>query len=66
MLNESEKKTESSEEDKLLDEKISHLNTKDAKSVKKIDRDYPEFINNSFEDVRPSKVSVKHRFELTS
>ncbi len=52
MLNEPEKKTESSDEDQLLDEKLSHLNTKDAESVKKIVRDYPEAIANSFEDMR--------------
>ncbi len=39
---------------------------KDAEAVKKILRDYPEVIANSFEDVRPSRVSVMHRFELTS
>ena len=66
MLNETEKKTESSDEDQLLDEKLSHLNTKDAESVKKIVRDCPEVTANSFEDVRPSIVSVTHRFELTS
>ena len=61
-----EKKTESSDEDQLLDEKLSHLSTKDAGSVKKIIRDYPEFIANSFRDVRLPTVSVTHRFELTS
>ncbi len=66
MLNEPEKKTESSHENELLDEKLSHLNTKDAESVKKMVRDYPEVIANSFEDMRPSTVSVTHRFELTS
>ncbi len=33
MLNEPEKKTESSDEHQLLDEKLSHLSTKDAESV---------------------------------
>ncbi len=66
MLNEPEKKTESSDEDQLVDEKLSHLNTQDAEAVKKIIRDYPELIANSFENVRPSAVSVTHRFELTS
>ncbi len=65
-LNEPEKKAKSSYEDQLLDEKLSHLSTKDPKSVKKIIRDYPEVIRNSFEHVRPSTVSVTHRFELTS
>ncbi len=66
MLNEPEKKTESNDENQLLDEKLSCLNTKDAESVKVIVRDYPEVIANSIEDVRPSTVSVTHRFELTS
>ena len=65
MLIELEKKTDSPDEDQLLDEKLSHLNTKDAESVKQILRDYPEVITNSFEDVRPSTVSVTHRFALT-
>ncbi len=47
-------------------EKLAHLNTKDAEAVKKIIRDYPAVIANSFEDVRLSTVSVTHRFELTS
>ncbi len=34
--------------------------------MKQIVRDYPEAIANSFEDVRPSTVSVTHRLELTS
>ena len=62
MLNEPEKKTESSDEDQFLDEKISHLNVKDVEAVRKIIRDYPEVIANSFEDVRPSTVSVTPRF----
>ncbi len=66
MLNEPEKKTESSDEDLVLDEKLSHLNTQDAESARKIFRDYPEFISNSFENVRPATVSVTLRFELTS
>ncbi len=35
MLNEPKKKTESSDEDQLLDEKRSHMNTEDAGSVEK-------------------------------
>ncbi len=66
ILNEPEKKTDSSDEDQFLDEKLSHLNTKDAESVRQIVRDCPEIIANSFEDVRPPTVSVTHRFELTS
>ncbi len=66
MLNEPEKKIESSDEDQSVDEKLSHLNTKDEEAVKKIIRDHPEVIANSLEDVRPSTVSVTHRFELTS
>ncbi len=49
-----------------MDEDLSHLNTRDAKAVNKIIRDYPEVIPDLFEDVRLSKVSVTHRFELAS
>ena len=49
-----------------MDEKLSHVNSKDAGAVKKIIRDHTEVIANSFEDVWPSTVSVTHRFELTS
>ena len=66
MLNEPEKKTERSNEDQLMDEKLSHLNKRDAEAVKKIMRDYPEVISYPFEDVRPSTVSINHRFALTS
>ena len=48
MLNEQEKKTESSDEDQLLNENPSHLITKDAESVYKIVRDYPGVIEYSF------------------
>ncbi len=65
-LNEPEKKIESSDEDQLVDEKRSHLNSKDAEAVRKIIKDHLEVIANSFEDVRPSTVSVTHRFVLTS
>ena len=53
VLNEPEKKRESNDEDQLVDEKISHLNSKDAEAVKKFMRDHLEVIANSFEDVRP-------------
>ena len=66
MLNEHKKNKESSDEDQLVDEELSHLNTKDAEAVKKIIGDHPEVIANSFEDVRRSAVSDTHRFELTS
>ncbi len=66
MLNEPEKKTESSDEDQLMDEKISQLNSKDPETVEKIIRDHSEVIANSFEDVRKSTVSVTQHFELTS
>ncbi len=49
-----------------MEEILPHLNTKDADAVKKIIREYPEVIANSFEVVKPSTVSVTHRFELTS
>ncbi len=60
VLNEPEKKIESSDEDQLVDEKLSHLNAKDAEVVKKIIKDHPEVIANSFEGERPSTVSVTH------
>ncbi len=66
MLNEPEKKTESSDADQFVYEKFSHLNSKDVGAVKAIIRDHPDAIANSFEDVRPSTVSVTHHFELTS
>ncbi len=66
MLNEYEKEIESSDEDRLVNEKLSHLNLKDAEAFKKIIRDHPEVNPNSFEEVRPSTVSFTHRLELTS
>ncbi len=66
MLNEPEKETESNDDDHYVDEKLSHLNSKDAEAVKKIIRDHQEVIANSFDDVRPSTVWVTHCFELTS
>ena len=66
MLNEPQKKSQSEEEDQLIEGKLSHLNEVESEAVKKIIRDYPEVIANSFEDVKTSKVSVTHRFELTS
>ncbi len=62
MFNEPEKKTESSDEDQLLYENLSYLNMKDVETVRQILRDYPEVVANSFEDVRPSTVSVTHPF----
>ncbi len=60
MLKEPENKIERGDKDQLVDEKLSHLNSTDAEAVKKIIKDHPEVIANSFEDVRPSTVSVTH------
>ncbi len=49
-----------------MDEKLSYLNSKDFEAVKEITRDHPEGIANSFRDMRPSMVSVTHRFKLMS
>ncbi len=49
-----------------MDEKLSNLNSNDTEAVKKINRDHPEVVANSFEDVRQSTVSVTDGFELTS
>ncbi len=49
-----------------MDVKLSHLNLKDGEAVNKIIRDHPEVSANSFEDLKPSTISVTHRFELTS
>ncbi len=64
MLNESEKKVENSDGDPLVEEKLSCLNAKNAKAVKRIPKNRPEAINTSFEDLRPSTVSIIHCFEL--
>ncbi len=66
MLNEPDKKTECSNEDQLVNEKLSYLKSKDAEAVKKIIRDHSEVIADSFEEGKPPTVSVTHRFELTS
>ncbi len=66
MLNEPDEKTESSDEDQLVDEKLSHLKSKDTEAVRKIMRDHPEVIADSFEDERPSTVLVAHPFSLMS
>ncbi len=66
MLNEPQKNSQSEDEDQLIEGKLSYLNEIDSEAVKKIIRDYPEVIANSFGDVRPSTVSVTHRSELTS
>ncbi len=66
MLKEPEKEIESSDEDQYVNEKLSHLNSKDTEAVKNIIKDHPGVIANSFEDVRPSTMSVTHRFESIS
>ena len=66
MLNKPDKKTESSNGDQLVDEKLSHLKSKDTEAVRKIMRGHPEVIADSFEDERPSTVSVTHPSLLTS
>ena len=66
MLNESEKKSAVNDEDQLIDENLTHLNRTDAEAVKRIIKNHLEVIATSFEDARPSTVSVTHRFELTS
>ncbi len=42
MLNEPEKKIESSDKDELVDEKLSHLNSKDAEAVKRTSETTPK------------------------
>ncbi len=53
ILNE-RRKIGSSDENLLVDEKLSHLNSKDDVLFKKIIRHHPEVIANSFEYVRLS------------
>ncbi len=48
MMNEPERKTESSDEDRLVDEKFLHLNLEEPEAVKKVIRDHPEVISRFF------------------
>ncbi len=66
ILNESEKKPAVKDENQLIDEKLSYLDITDTEAVKTIIKNHPEVITTSFEDVRPSTVSVTYRFELMS
>ena len=48
MLSESEKKTESSGEDQLVEKNLSHTNTQNTETVKRIHIDHPKFITTLF------------------
>ncbi len=61
-----QKKTGSCDTDQVIYENLSHLITRDAEVGKKIIRYHPEVITDSFEDFRPSKLSITHFFDLTS
>ncbi len=58
MLSESEKKHALNDKDQLIDVKLSHVKNTDAEMVKVIIKNHREVIATSFEDGRPSKVSV--------
>ena len=49
----------------MVNQKLCHLNQIATEGINIILIKYPEVIAYSFEDVRPSRVAVTHRFELT-
>ncbi len=54
------------EEAELVRQKVEQLRREYAAEVKHRFESYPDVIAYSFDDVRPSKCKVKHKFELTS
>ena len=54
------------EEIDVTKEKASHLPEEGAADIKWLFQSYPDLIAHSFDDVRPSKCKVTHKFELIS
>ena len=50
----------------MPEEKVSHLPEEYAADIKWLFQSYPDAIAHSFDDVRPSKYKVTHKFELIS
>ncbi len=66
MQNEHRRKPKSDDEDQFMSEILTLLNSMEVEAVKQTIKDHSQFIAKSFEDVRPSTVSITHRFELES
>ena len=50
----------------LMTQKLSHLGPEYSQKLMDLLGDYPDVIAETFEDVRPSNVDVRHKFELTN
>ena len=50
----------------MVDEKLAHLDEAHSEKIKGLFLEYTDVIANSFDDVRPSKVMIRHKFELTT
>ncbi len=49
-----------------VEDKVAHLSDEYTAEVKQLFQSYPDVIASSFDDVRPFKCRIMHRFELTS
>ena len=54
------------EEAELVRHKLEHMGEQSTAEVKHLFQSYPDVIAHAFDDVRPSKCKVNHKFELTS
>ena len=54
------------EEIDVTKEKVSHLSEEYVTDIKWLFQSYPDVIAHSFDDVRPSRCNVTHKFELIS
>lgn len=66
MLHITNTKTTNPGEDVSLSEKLAHHDENRATEIQTFISRYPEVMASSFEEIRPSMVSVAHRFELKS
>ena len=45
-------------------QKLCHLDDESAQKIKDLFEEYPDILADSFDDVRPSNVELRHKFEL--
>ena len=65
-INESDNQLGELSKTDLTEEKLAHLDSHYASKLRALFDGYEDVIAESFDDVRPSNVSVRHSFELTS
>ena len=52
--------------DDMVYQKLCHLDNEYAQNFKDLFEEYPDVIAESFDDVRPSNVNVRQKFDLTT